>query len=69
MNLSHHFAKFSGHRPYGSSDVVTKMFYVTLEDHVVNVSGDFMQAKSLLHILTLPKLTAIDIALAYVWLF
>ena len=61
--LSHHFVKFSGHRPCASGDTSAKIFYVTLQDHVIKGSGDFMEGNSLLHIPTLPKLIAIDIVL------
>ena len=33
---------------------------MTLLDHMIKESGDFMQGKSLLHISNLPKLIAID---------
>ena len=52
LKVSHHFAKFSGHMSCGSSDTAAKIFYVTLQDHVVKGSG-FMEGNSSLHILTL----------------
>ena len=61
--VSHHFAKFSGRKPCGSSDTATKIFYVTLQDHVIKVSVVFMKSNSWLHIPTLSILTAIDIVL------
>ena len=63
--VSHHFAKFCGHRPCGNSDTAVKIVYMTLQDHVVKGSGDFMETNSTLYIPTLPKLIAIDIVLMY----
>ena len=60
---SYHFATFSGHRPCGSSDTAARRVYVTLKDHVIKVSGDFMEGNSSLYIPTLPKVIAIDIVL------
>ena len=45
--VSHHFAKFSDH----SSDTTINIFYVTLQDHVIKGSGDFICS---LYISTLP---------------
>ena len=36
--VSHHYVKFSGYRPCGSSDTAAKIFYVTLQDHVIEGS-------------------------------
>ena len=47
--VSHHFAKFSGHRPYGTSDAAAKIVNVTLQDHVIKGSGDFMERIVYLH--------------------
>ena len=41
--VSHHFVKFRGHKPCGSSDTVAKIFYVALQDHVIKGSGDFIE--------------------------
>ena len=57
--MNHHFAiLFSG-----CSHTEAKMFYMTLQDHMIKGFGDFMEGNSSLHIPTLPKLTAIDIVL------
>ena len=61
--VSHHFAKFSGRKPCGRRDTATKIFYVTLQDHVIKGSVVFMESNSWLHIPTLSILTAIDIVL------
>ena len=61
--VSHNFAKFSGHRPCGSSDAAAKIIFVTLQVHVIKGSGDFMKGNSSLYTSTLPKLIAIDIEL------
>ena len=58
--ISHHFAKFSGHRLCGSCDTAAKIFNFTLQDYGIKWSGDFMVENSLLYIPTLPKLTAIN---------
>ena len=50
------FAKFSDHRPCGSSNRATTIFYVTLQDHVIKGSGDFMEGNSSLHIPTPQKI-------------
>ena len=61
--VSHHFGTFSGHMPYGSCGIAAKIVYVTLQDHVIKGSGDFIKRNSALHIPTLPNLIAIDIVL------
>ena len=38
----------------------------TLQDHVVEGSGDFMARNSSLYILTLPKVIAIDIVVIHI---
>ena len=67
--VSQHFAKFSGHRSCGSNDTAVKVVYMTLQDHVIKGTGDFMKEKSLLYIPTLFKLIAIDIVLVDTKLF
>ena len=57
------FAKFCDHSPCGSSDTAAKIVYVTLQDHVIKGSGDFMEGNASLYIPTLPKLIAIDVVL------
>ena len=61
--VSHNFIKFSGHRSCGSSDAAAKIVYVTLQDHMIKESGDFMEGNSWLYIPNLPKLIAIDTVL------
>ena len=61
--VSHHFVKFSGHRPCGSGGKAAKIVSVDLQGHVIKRSGDFIEGKSSLYIPTLPKLIAIDILL------
>ena len=62
LKVSHHFAKFSEHRPCGS-DTEAKIFYMTLRDHMIKGSSDFVERSSSLYIPTLPKLINIDIVL------
>ena len=59
----HHFAKFSGHRPRGSSDAADKIFYITLQDHAIKGFGYFMKGNFSLYISTMSKLIALDIVL------
>ena len=61
--VSHHFAKFSGHKPCGYSDITTEIVHMTLQDHLIKGSGNFMEGNSSLYIPTLPKSIAIDIVL------
>ena len=61
--VSHHFGKFIGHRPCGSSDTAAKIVYVTLQNHVIRRPGDFIEVKTSFYIPTLPKLIAIYIVL------
>ena len=61
--IRHHFVKFCSHRPCGGSDTAAKIFILTLQDHGIKESGDFMEENSLLYIPTLPKLIAINIVL------
>ena len=61
--VSHHFAKFNGHRTFGSSDAAAEILYLILQDHVIKVSGDFVEGNFSSHISTLPKLIAINIVL------
>ena len=61
--VSHHFAKLCGHRPCRSSDTAAKIVYMTLQDHVIKGSSDFMEGNSPMYIPTLWNLTAIDIVL------
>ena len=69
LSVNHHFAKFSGHRPCGSSDAAAKTIYVTLQDHVIKESDDFKEGSSSFFIPIFPKLIAIDIALMDIQLF
>ena len=59
--VSHHLAKFNGHRSHGSSDAAAEIFYGTLQDDVIKGSGDSVEGTSSLYIPTLPKLIATDI--------
>ena len=61
--VSHHLANFRGLRPCSSIDTASKIFYVTLKDHVIKGSGDFIEGNSSLYIPTLPKLKVIAIVL------
>ena len=54
--VSYHFAQLSGHSPSGSSDTAAKIFYATLQEHVIKGSGDFMGENSPLYTSALPKI-------------
>ena len=57
LTVSYHFAKFCDH------DKAAKIVYMTLQDHVIKRSGDFMEGNSSLYIPSLPKLIVIDTVL------
>ena len=59
--VTHHLAKFNGHRPCGSGDIAYLIYHVTLKDHLIKGFCDFMEGSSSLYILTLLRLVAIDI--------
>ena len=40
--VSHHFAKFCGHRICGSSDTAAKIVCINLQDHLIKGSGGFI---------------------------
>ena len=61
--VSQHSDKFGGHRLCGSSYTAAKTFYVTLQDHAIKWSGDFMEGNSSLCIPILQKLIVLDIVL------
>ena len=48
--VSHHFPKFCGHMPCGSSDTAAKIVYMTFQDHVLKGLDDFMEGSSSLTI-------------------
>ena len=49
--------------PCGSSDAAAKIVYMTLQDHVIKGSSDFMGGNTPLYFPNLPKLIATDIVL------
>ena len=67
--MSHHVATFSGHKSCGTNNTTAEILYVTLQDHVIKGSGDFMEGISSLNIPRLAKLIAIDIVLMDIKLF
>ena len=67
--VSHYLVKFSGLMLGGSSsDTAAKIFFVTLQDHIIKRSGDFMGGNYSLYIPTLTKLVAVDIVLMNIYL-
>ena len=67
--VSHHLTKFTGHRSCGSSDTLTKIFYVTLQGHMIKGSGDFIRGNSSFYRPSLPKLIVIAVVLMDIYLF
>ena len=61
--VSYHFAQLSGHSPSGSSDTAAKIFYATLQEHVIKGSGDFMGENSPCIPPLCQKLIAINVVL------
>ena len=55
--VSHHWLKFFVLRP---CDTESNIVYMTLQDHMIKGSGDFIEGNSSLYIPILLKLTAID---------
>ena len=50
--ITHHFAKVDGYRACGSRDITYLIFHVTLQDHVIKGSCDFMEGSSSLYATT-----------------
>ena len=50
--VNYHFPKYSSHKSCVSSDTEAKIFYVTLQNHVIKGSGDFMEGDFMLFIYT-----------------
>ena len=61
--MSHHLAKFDGHRLCCSRDITGLILHVTLQDHVINGLYEFMEGSFSLYISTLPNLVATGIVL------
>ena len=49
----------NGHRPCGSTDITYLTCHMTLQDHVISGSIDFMEEGSLLYVTNLPSLVAV----------
>ena len=63
MEASHskYLAKFGGHSPCYSRDIIDPVFHVTLQEHVIKGLCEFLKQSSLLYIPTLPSLVGIGI--------
>ena len=61
LTESHHFAIFCGHWFSASGDIKYLTFYVTLLNHLIEGSCNFLSGSSSWHVPTLPSLVAIGI--------
>ena len=61
MKLSHHAATFSGHRHFGSGDMMVSIYHVTLKDHVSKALNGFLVRSLSGYVIILPSLMAIGI--------
>ena len=59
--MSHHLARFGGHWSSASEDIKFLICNVTLQDHMIQGSSNFMSVSSSWYIITLPDLMAIGI--------
>ena len=59
--MSHHLAMFGGHWSSASEDIKFLIRNVTLQDHMIQGSSNFMSVSSSWYIITLPDLMAIGI--------
>ena len=61
VTLSHHLAIFYGHWSSASGDTKYLTSHVTLQNHVIEGSSNFMSVSSSWYITTLPSLKGIGI--------
>ena len=59
--MTHHSAKFSGHRPSLRGDTSVLVIHMTSRDYVVKVPPDIMNEFSSSYVATLQRLTIIDL--------
>ena len=59
--MSHHLAMFGGHWSSASEDIKFLICNMTLQDHMIQGSSNFMSVSSSWYIITLPDLMAIGI--------
>ena len=52
--------------PCGSRSITNLVFYVTLQEHVMEGSGDFIEGSSFLYIPSLPSSVAIGIVVVHI---
>ena len=64
-----HPAKFGGRGHCGSGDTAHLICHVTLQDHPIKESCNFMKKSSLLYATTLSGLAAIAIVVSEIFLF
>ena len=57
--VSHHPAKFTGHKYCCNEDVVVLVCKVILQDHVTKGSGNFMARRTFRYVMILSSLVAI----------
>ena len=59
--VTHHLVKFNDIMSCGSRDMTYLIYHVTLQDHVIKGSSDFMEKSSSWSVTTLSGLVAIDV--------
>ena len=64
--MNHHIAMFGSHWSIAIADITYVICHMTLQDHVIWGSFDFVGGSSLLNATTLPHLVAIGIALVQI---
>ena len=57
--VTYHLAKFNGHILFCSEDITNLVWHVTLQDHLIKGSCDFMKGSPSLYVTILPSLVTI----------
>ena len=66
--VTHHFTNFNGQRCCGSRNKTYLICQVTLQDHLIKGSSDFMERSSSMTVRTVPALVAIGIVVVEMFL-
>ena len=69
FTVSHHLPMFGGHWSSGTGDIKYWICHITLQNHVIEGSCNFMIRSSSWHITTLPTLVTIDIVVVEIKCF
>ena len=59
--VTHYLAKFNDHMLCHSKDITYLICHVTLQDHEIKESSDFIEGSSSLYVTILPSLVAVVI--------